>query len=91
MEGQAVSAKESDMTGILDKFHVDHGIHGVKVIARSRELTNGCFSDSEVDSAIELLKTDLDACGREMKRLLVIDHRGALFEGWPSARDDQLA
>jgi hypothetical protein len=29
-----------------------------------------------------LLKDDLDACAREMKRLARIDSRGALFEGW---------
>jgi hypothetical protein len=53
------------MTGILDKFHVEHGIHGTRVIARSNQLTD-----------------DLDACAREMKRLLEVNSRGALFEGW---------
>ena len=27
------------MTGILDKFHVEHGIHGTRVLARSQPLT----------------------------------------------------
>jgi hypothetical protein len=35
-----------------------------------------------------MLKDDLDACAREMKRLVAMDHRGAMFEGWPSAKDD---
>jgi hypothetical protein len=35
-----------------------------------------------------MLKDDLDACAREMKRLTAIDRRGALFEGWPSAKDN---
>jgi len=72
------------MTGILDKFHVEHGGHGTKVLARSNQLTPDCLTDEEVDTAIQLLKDDLDACGREMKRLLEVNSRGSMFEGWPS-------
>ena len=70
------------MTGILDKFHVEHGIHGTRVLARSNQLTSYCRDECEIDGAIQLLKDDLDACAREMKRLLELDSRGALFEGW---------
>ena len=70
------------MTGILDKFHVEHGIHGWRVLARSEQLSAFCADASEVDGAIQLLKDDLDACAREMKRLIEINNRGALFEGW---------
>ena len=69
------------MTGILGKFHVEHGAHGVRVLARPQPLTGDCLSDEEVDEAIQMLKDDLDACGREMKRLLEVNRRGALFEG----------
>jgi hypothetical protein len=72
------------MTGILDKLHVEHGAHGVRVLARSQQLTGDCLTDEEVDDAIQMLKDDLDACGREMKRLLEVNRRGAMFEGWPS-------
>jgi hypothetical protein len=75
------------MTGILDKFHVEHGIHGTRVLARSNPLTGDCIEDHEVDVAIQMLKDDLDACGREMKRLLEVNRRGSMFEGWPSGRD----
>lgn len=78
------------MTGILGKFQVEHGIHGVKVLVRSNLLTGDCNSDEEVDDAVQMLKDDLDACSREMKRLLDVNRRGALFEGWPSAKDDLL-
>lgn len=78
------------MTGILDKFHVEHGIHGVKVLTRSNHLTGGCVTEEEVDGAIQMLKDDLDACGREMKHLLELNRRGAMFEGWPSPKDDLL-
>ena len=78
------------MTGILGKFHVEHNVHGARVIARSHELTRDCDSDREIDTAIEMLKDDLDACAREMKRLIAVNRRGALFEGWPSAKDDAL-
>jgi hypothetical protein len=81
---------EADMTGILGKFHVDHGVHGVKVTARSQQLTGDCVADNEIDDAIQMLKDDLDACGREMKRLIEVNSRGSLFEGWPSANDDML-
>ena len=70
------------MTGILDKLHVEHGVHGARVMARSLELTSYCIEDREVDSAIKRLKGDLDACGKEMKRLNAVNLRGALFEGW---------
>ena len=75
------------MTGILDKFHVEHSAYGAKVLARTNQLTGECLHDSDVDIAIQMLKDDLDACGREMKRLLEVNRRGSLFEGWPSPRD----
>ena len=78
------------MTGILDKFHVEHGIHGAKVLTRSSQLTADCTDDAEIDEAIQMLKDDLDACGREMKRLLEVNRRGSLFEGWPAPKDDML-
>ena len=70
------------MTGILDKFHVEHGVRGVRVLARSQQLTGYCGDEQEIDGAIQLLKDDLDACAREMKRLIDVNSRGALFEGW---------
>ena len=78
------------MTGILNKFHVEHGIHGARVMARPDQLTPHCTSDGEIDTCIQMLKDDLDACAREMKRLLEVNRRGSLFEGWPSPRDDLL-
>ncbi len=71
------------MTGILNRFHVEHGIHGARVFARSQQLTGHCVEDHEVDTAIQMLKDDLDACGREMKRLLKVNRR-SVFEGWPA-------
>jgi hypothetical protein len=75
------------MTGILDKFCVEHGSHGARVMTRSRQLTGGCISDNEIDTTIQMLKDDLDACAREMKRLVKLN-RGTLFQGWPSANDE---
>ena len=75
------------MTGILDKFHVEHGVHGARVLARTTQLTSYCLDDQEIDGAIQLLKHDLDACAREMKRLNEVNSRGALFEGWPSSAE----
>jgi hypothetical protein len=63
------------MTGILDKFHVEHGIQGAKVMGRSPQFTGYCTSDAEVDAAIQMLKDDLDACAREMKRLIEVNRR----------------
>jgi hypothetical protein len=78
------------MAGILDKFHVEHGIHGARVLARSHQLTGDCTEDHEIDAAVQMLKDDLDACAREMKRLIALDRRGSMFEGWPPAADDVL-
>jgi hypothetical protein len=75
---------EARMTGILDKFYVEHGIQGVRVMAHSNQLTSNCLADGEIDMAIQMLKDDLDACAKEMKRLVAVNLRGALFEGWPA-------
>lgn len=75
------------MTGILNKFHVEHGTHGVRVLARSHELSSYCEDDDAIDASVQMLKDDLDACAREMKRVLDVNRRGSLFEGWPSAKD----
>lgn len=72
------------MTGILDKFHVEHGVHGTRVMARSLQLSGDCTDERQIDTVIEMLKDDLDACAREMKRLNAVNLRGSLFEGWPS-------
>jgi hypothetical protein len=71
------------MTGILNKFYVEHGMQGAKVMARSHQLTATCVSDDEIDTSIEMLKDDLDACAKEMKRLANVNRR-SIFEGWPT-------
>ena len=78
------------MTGILNKFHVEHGTNGARVIARSHQLTADCMADGEIDNAVQMLKDDLDACAKEMKRLVALNGRGSLFEGWPSSKDRTL-
>lgn len=78
------------MTGILDKFYVEHGIHGARVMARSHQLTGHCIEDDEIDTVIQMLKDDLDAAAKEMKRLVKVNRSGSMFEGWPSANDDVL-
>ena len=75
------------MTGILDKFYVEHDGHGARVMARSDQLTGGCLADDEIDAAVLMLKDDLDACAHQMKRLIKVNNSGALFEGWPSASE----
>jgi hypothetical protein len=67
------------MTGKLEKFYIDQDVHGARVMATSHQLTAGCIADSEIDAAIQALKDDLDACGREMKRAIKND-RLALFQ-----------
>ena len=78
------------MTGILNKFYVEHGMQGARVMTRSLQLTAGCSSDDEIATSIELLIDDLEACAREMKRMVKINRSQSLFEGWPSANDDVL-
>ena len=69
------------MTGILNKFYVEHGVQGARVLARSHQLSAGCSSDEEVDANIQMLKDDLDACGKEMKRLLKVNRSVVIFAG----------
>ena len=71
------------MTGILDKFHVEHNVHGARVMARSLQLTTDSSDDEEIDTVIRMLKDDLDACAKEMKRLVKVNRSGSVFEGWP--------
>ena len=78
------------MTGILDKFYVEHGIQGARVMTRSLQLTPACDTDESIDASIAQLIDDLEACAREMKRLVKINRSESLFEGWPSANDDVL-
>lgn len=78
------------MTGILGKLQVQHGLYGARVMARTQLLTGECSRDDEIDMAIQMLKDDLDACAREMKRLVALERRGSLFEGWPSPNDEVL-
>lgn len=78
------------MTGVLGKFHVDHDNHSVRLVARSHRLSANCATDAEIDTAIQMLKDDLDACACEMKRIVALNSRSALFEGWPSMRDQAV-
>lgn len=70
------------MTGILQKFYVQHGIHGAKVMARSQQLTRNCIAEGEINAAIQALKDDLDACANDMRRRVGIELTGSTFEGW---------
>ena len=72
------------MTGITGKFQVEHNVHGARVLARSTQRTSECTEDIEIDTIIQMLKDDLDACASEMKRLVKVNRSGSLFEGWPS-------
>ena len=72
------------MTGILGKFQVEYNVHGARVMARSQQLTGDCTEDGEIDAIILMLKDDLDACAKEMKRLVKVNRSGSLFEGWPT-------
>jgi hypothetical protein len=78
------------VTGILGKFHVEHGVHGARVMARTNQLSGYCTEDDEVDAAVRQLKDDLDACAREMKRLNKLN-RASVFEGWLPPKDDVTA
>ncbi len=71
------------MTGILDKFFVEHSLHGARVMTHSHQLTSNCVADDEIDTAVQMLKDDLDACAKEMKRRVKVN-RSSLFEGWPT-------
>jgi hypothetical protein len=74
------------MTGILGKFYVEYDVHGAKVTSRSQQLTPPCMSEKEIETNIQMLKDDLDACEKEMKRLLKLN-RGPMFAGWPTNVD----
>ena len=74
------------MTGILDKFYVEHGIHGARVMAHSHQLTSNCLEDGEIDTAVQMLKDDLDACAKEMKRLVAVESSRGVVRGLAGGR-----
>jgi hypothetical protein len=67
------------MTGKLGKFYVDCGVHGARVMTTSLTLTPNCIAE-EIDTNIELLKADLDACADEMKRQLRAQRATPMFD-----------
>ena len=59
------------------------GSNGARVLARTQPLTGSLpRTMRDIDTAIQMLKDDLDACAPRMKRLIEVNSRGALFEGW---------
>jgi len=68
------------MTGKLGKFYIEHGLHGARIMAASHQLTNNCIADGEIETEIQMLKDDLDACAAEMKRRVKTE-RGDLLKG----------
>lgn len=58
--------------GTVGRFNFDVSHIGAKVIdAETRsQLSNHCLTDSEVDHQIKLLKEDLDAVAKRMKRAI---------------------
>ena len=44
------------MTGILNKFYVEHGIQGGKVMARSHQLTASCLAEDEIDTNVATIE-----------------------------------
>jgi hypothetical protein len=80
-------AQEAAMAGILHKFHVEHGVHGARIVTRGQQLTPNCTAEAEIDTAIQMLKDDLDACAKAMKRLIALERRGSMFEGWAQDAD----
>lgn len=63
------------MTGKLNKFYIEHDIHGARIMVRSHALTSGCVAEGEIDTNVQMLKDDLDACAKEMKRVVAKDRR----------------
>lgn len=68
------------MTGALGKFHIERGIYGARIMARSHLLTGECRVDEEIRTAIEMLKDDLDACACEMKRIVAVEPHASVVE-----------
>ncbi len=67
------------MTGKLDKFYIEYGIHGATLNVTSLRLTPGCLADGEIDWYVDALQADLEACRREMKRR-AIKEKDAIFQ-----------
>ena len=51
-------------------FGYDDGLHGLFVVVEREPLTAGCVTVQEIDSSIELLKSELDRVAMRMKAAL---------------------
>ena len=51
-------------------FGYDNGLHGLFVVVEREPLTDGCVTVQEIDSSIELLKSELDRVAMRMKAAL---------------------
>jgi hypothetical protein len=67
MLGRRGEAMASTTIGKLD---FEDTIHGLGLVAVSRELSAGCLSSTEIDEAVINLKADLDAVASRMKAAL---------------------
>src|SRR5690348_15179624 len=58
------------MANTIRSFDFKIDIHGAFVVPARSLLCPGCLTDSEIDLQIELLKDDLDAVARRMKKAI---------------------
>jgi hypothetical protein len=58
------------MAGTVQVFGFEFDFNGAYVVVRREPICNACLSESEVDAQIELLKEDLDAVAKQMKKAI---------------------
>lgn len=66
-------------------FNFEIDAQGARVIVNRTPLMGGCLSDSEVDANIQILKEDLDAVARQMKKAIREQQSQSPFGGPESA------
>lgn len=58
------------MAGTVHVFGFEYDFNGAYVVVRREPICNACLSDSEVDAQMRLLKEDLDAVAKQMKKAI---------------------
>lgn len=70
------------MGNATEVFGYDIDIHGARVVVSGLPICNACLSGEEVNAQIRLLKADLDAVARRMKREIRMQKEMPVFDGY---------
>ena len=67
------------MVDTVRVFDFQVNMHGARVVSKGNPLCPRCLTDGEIDANIKLLKEDLDAVARRMKKAAARQRKKPFF------------